>query len=117
MGRAETETSRRRPAPQGAGSLDGGAHASHLLFVLDVKSKPRTLAPPAKAWRNYYRVYRVLNLFPIGHLFPGIHVGPSVFASKEIAEEHAAIFLRAVNAPGQYVMDFAGSFPEGERAN
>jgi hypothetical protein len=85
--------------------------------MLELKEKPRAHAPPAKAWRNYYRIYRVLNLYPLGQLFPGIHPGPSVFVSKEIAEEHAHIFLRAVNPPGRTLMDFAGAFPEGERAN
>jgi hypothetical protein len=59
--------------------------------MLGLKPKPRTetRAPPAKRWRNYYRVYRVLTLGRLGPLFPGIHGGPDVFPSKEVAEEHA----------------------------
>ena len=59
----------------------------------------RTATPPAKAWRNYYKLYRVLDL---GHgpLFPGIHPGPSVFASHDIAETHAHSFLALVHQSG-----------------
>ena len=85
--------------------------------MLDVKPKPRTATPPAKAWRNYYRVYRVLNLIPLGQLFPGIHAGPSIFPSKEIAETHAHYFLAELNPPGRFIMNFVGAYPEGERAN
>jgi hypothetical protein len=85
--------------------------------MLDLQEKPRTATPPAKAWRNYYKVYRVLTLFRSGTLFPGVHPGPDVFPSKEIAEQHALIFLKAINARGRPIMDFAGSFPEGGAAN
>jgi hypothetical protein len=86
--------------------------------MLDLKPKPRTQTPPAKAWRNYYRVYRVLNIFPLGTLFPGIHPGPSIFPSKEIAEHHAVAFLNQLNPPGwRVIVDFAGAYPEGDRAN
>jgi hypothetical protein len=85
--------------------------------MLDLKTKPRTATPPAKRWRNYYRVYRILNLVPLGPVFPGIHAGPSVFPSKEIAETHAASFLAELNPPGRFIMDFVGAYPEGERAN
>jgi hypothetical protein len=85
--------------------------------MLDVKTKPRTATPPATRWRNYYRVYRVLNLVPLGPLFPGIHPGPSIFPSKEIAEQHALSFLAELNPPGRFIMDHAGAYPEGDRAN
>jgi hypothetical protein len=87
--------------------------------MLGLKPKPRTetRAPPAKRWRNYYRVYRVLTLGRLGPLFPGIHGGPDVFPSKEVAEEHARIFLGMINYGTRPVMDFAGAYPEGERAN
>lgn len=90
----------------------------HLsLEMLDLKPSPRTHAPPAKAWRNYCRVYRVLNLYPLGPVFPGIHPGPSIFPSKEIAESHAVSFLAEFNPPNRCFMDFVGAYPEGERAN
>ncbi|MES1159106.1 MAG: hypothetical protein ABUL42_04345 [Terricaulis silvestris] len=76
----------------------------------------RPNAPPAKAWRNYYRLYRVLDL-GWGPWFPGIHPGPSVFPSQDVAETHAEAFLRFMNPPGRWLVDFAGAFPEGERAN
>lgn len=85
--------------------------------MLDVKPKPRAHAPPAKAWRNYYRVYRVLNLWRLGTIFPGVHSGPDVFPSKEVAESHALAFLNAINGARRPIMEFAGAFPEGERAN
>jgi hypothetical protein len=85
--------------------------------MLDLKPKPRTGAAPAKGWRNYYRVYRVLDIFPLGTLFPGIHGGPDVFPSKEIADEKALRFVEMVNPPGRWFVDHAGAYPEGERAN
>lgn len=85
--------------------------------MLDVKPAPRTHTPPARRWRNYYRVYHVLNVMRVGTLFPGIHPGPDSFPSKEIAEQQAQIFLKLLNPPGRWLMDYAGAFPEGERAN
>ncbi len=85
--------------------------------MLDLAPKPRVHTAPAKAWRNYYRVYYVLNLARLGPIFPGVHAGPDAFPSKEIAEEHAATFLAAINPPGRFLMDFAGAFPEGGAAN
>lgn len=85
--------------------------------MLSLKTKPRTHAPPARAWRNYYKVYRVLNLWRLGTVFPGIHAGPAVFPSKEIADRHALLFLAALNPPGRFIMEHAGAYPEGERAN
>lgn len=78
---------------------------------------PRPQAPPAKAWRNYYRFYRVLHLIPQGAQFPGVHPGPRAFASREIAERHARTFLARINPPGRCIVEHAGAFPEGERAN
>jgi len=85
--------------------------------MLDVKPAPRTHAPPARRWRNYYKVYRVLDLYQLGTVFPGIHGGPDVFASQEIAETRAAAFLKELNPPGRCFMEFAGAFPEGDAAN
>ena len=85
--------------------------------MLDLAPAPRTRTAPAKRWRNYYRVYRVLALARLGTLFPGVHGGPDIFPSKEIAEEHATTFLALINPPGRFLMDFAGAFPEGDAAN
>jgi hypothetical protein len=85
--------------------------------MLSVAPAPRTHTPPARRWRNYYRVYRVLDVFRLGTIFPGIHAGPDTFPSKEIAEEHGNIFTRAVNPPGRWYMEFAGAYPEGDAAN
>jgi hypothetical protein len=82
----------------------------------------RTTTPPARRWRNFYRVYHVLNIVPLGPIFPGVHAGPDAFPSKDIAESHARAFLAALNPPAhatprRYLMDHAGAFPEGESAN
>ncbi len=85
--------------------------------MLGLAPKPITRAPPAKRWRNYYRVYHVMSLYQLGTIFPGIHAGPDAFPSQEIAEQHALTFLNALNPPGRFYMDFAGAFPEGDAAN
>jgi hypothetical protein len=92
--------------------------------MLGLKTKPasRTASPPARRWRNYYRVYRVLNIWRLGQVFPGIHAGPDVFPSQESAEQHALTFVAAINPPeyvkqGRFIMDHAGAYPEGDRAN
>jgi hypothetical protein len=86
--------------------------------MLGLKPKTRPHAPPAKAWRNYYRVYRVINISPLGTIFPGLIAGPTIFVSKEIAEHHALSLLGAINPPGRSViMEYAGAYPEGDRAN
>jgi hypothetical protein len=85
--------------------------------MLSTAPSSRTHAPPAKRWRNYYRVYQVLHLGRVGHLFPGVHPGPDVFPSKEVADEHARSFITAVNPPRRWLMDHAGAFPEGDAAH
>ena len=85
--------------------------------MLELKPAARKHAPPSTRWRNYYRIYRVLNLWRLGTVFPGIHGGPDVFPSKEVAEHQAQIFLKLLNPPGRYIMDHVGAFPEGDAAN
>lgn len=86
--------------------------------MLGLAPKPRVQTPPpAKTWRNYYRVNRVMSLYRLGTIFPGLHAGPTDFPSQEIAEEHAKLFLSAINPPGRFYMEFAGAFPEGGAAN
>lgn len=85
--------------------------------MLSLKPKPRAKQAPAKSWRNFYRVYQVLNLGRTGHWFPGIHPGPDAFPSKEIAEEHGLALVRMINPPGRWFLDHAGAFPEGEAPN
>lgn len=116
-----------QPARSTAGEGAGGPcwrraldtrHGLHTYpTMLDVKPRPRTQAPPATRWRNYYRVYHVLTLARLGPIFPGIHAGPDAFPSKEIAEQHASNFLALLNPPGRWLMDHAGAYPEGEKAN
>lgn len=85
--------------------------------MLSLKPKPRTQAPPSKRWRNFYRVYRVLDLYRLGTIFPGVHAGPDEFPSKEIAEQHAVVFLKMLNPPGRYFMEYSGAFPEDDTPN
>jgi hypothetical protein len=82
--------------------------------MLELQERARPLAPPARSWRNFYRVYQVLNLGRVGHWFPGVHAGPDAFPSKEIAEQHALSFLALLNPPGRWLMDHVGAFPEGD---
>jgi hypothetical protein len=99
------------------GALAISAPAPHLRAMLRPAPDVRTQAPPASRWRNYYRVYQVLHLGRVGHWFPGIHAGPDSFPSKDFAETHARAFLAELNPPGRFLMEHAGAFPEGERAN
>jgi hypothetical protein len=85
--------------------------------MLALAPQPRTQQPPAKTWRNFYRIYRVLDLWRLGTVFPGIHAGPNAFPTQEIAERHAANFITAINPPGRTFMEFAGAYPEGDAAN
>ncbi|MES1157040.1 MAG: hypothetical protein ABUL73_04585 [Alphaproteobacteria bacterium] len=85
--------------------------------MLGVREKTETRTPPSRRWRNYYKVYHVLYLGRIGPLFPGVHPGPDVFPSQELAEQHALFFVGQINPPGRWFMEFAGAFPEGDRAN
>lgn len=86
--------------------------------MLSLKPKPKTATPPAKRWRNYYKLYRVINIAPHGTLFPGLVAGPTVFPSKEIADQHALSLLAMLNPPGRsIIMEHAGAFPEGDQAN
>lgn len=83
-------------------------------------ARPHT--PPSTRWRNYYRVFHVIDL-GFGYWFPGIHPGPSVFASRDIAETHARAFLAMLDTPPppgrprRTLMEHAGAFPEGERGH
>lgn len=85
--------------------------------MLALQPAPRTHAPPAKSWRNYYRVYRVINLARVGTVFPGVHGGPDCFPSQEIAEQQALSFVAAINPPGRFLLEFAGAYPEGGAPN
>lgn len=88
------------------------------MQMLGLAPKPKTQTPPpAQRWRNYYRVYHVLELRGLGIIFPGVHGGPDAFPSQEIAEQHGARFVNAINPPGRYFLEFAGAFPEGGDAN
>ena len=54
----------------------------HLSPMLRLAPRPRPQTPPpARRWRNYYRVYRVLDLDRLGAIFPGVHAGPDGFPS------------------------------------
>jgi hypothetical protein len=85
--------------------------------MLALEEKPSTHTPPAKRWRNYYRVYHVLHMGPHGHWFPGLHPGPSFFPSQDVAESHARAIVAEINPPGRWVMEHVGTFPEDQKPN
>jgi hypothetical protein len=85
--------------------------------MIDAQPLRDATAPPARRWRNFYRVYRFLNLARVGQVGPGLIRGPDAFASKDIAETHAREFLAALNPPGRTLMEHAGAFPEGDAAH
>ena len=85
--------------------------------MLKLEPASRTHAPPAKTWRNYYRIYRVRNIGRMGTVFPGIHGGPDVFPSKELAEQYALAAVNAINWPNRCMIEFEGAFPEGDAPN
>lgn len=84
--------------------------------MLDVQERTTTPAPPSKRWRNYYFAYRFVRPVP-GHpqwLKGRINVGPTVFPSKEIAEQRARDFIAGCTAEARSWFDYLGAFPEGE---
>jgi hypothetical protein len=86
--------------------------------MLELAPKPRSdPAPSPQTWRNFYRVYHVLQIVPLDMWFPGVHAGPRVFESRESAEQNARAFLSRINPPGRWIMDFAGAFPESDTPN
>lgn len=85
--------------------------------MLDTLERPRTKTAPAQGWRNYYRIYRVLYLLPLGTVFPGLHAGPSLFETKDIAEAHARTFIGDLNRRGRTIVEHAGAYREGGRPN
>ena len=86
--------------------------------MLGLAPKPKTQTrPPAKRWRNYYRVYHVLHLGRGGHWFPGVHAGPDDFPSQDIAETNARMFVTMINPRGRWVVEHVGAFREDGAAN
>lgn len=86
--------------------------------MLELAPSPRPdRAPPVQRWRNFFRVYRVLRIFPLEPWFPGIHAAPRVFDSQEDAERMAQAVLKQLNPPGRWIMDYAGAFPESDTPN
>lgn len=85
------------------------------MLTLEPRTAPHTL--PAQRWRNYYRVYQVLQLGRVGHWFPGLHVGPDDFPSQDIAETSARIFVAHINPRGRCFVEYAGAFREDVAAN
>ena len=71
-------------------------------------------ATAGKSWRNFYRVYTTLDLGQL-RWAPGLHAGPSDFASKDVAEKSAHELLKGVNRGGRTLIEYAGAFPDGER--
>jgi len=83
--------------------------------MLDLKERPLVRTAPAKQWRNWYRVHRrmqALERVPICD--PGVHPGPDIFPSKDIAEQHALDFIAKCRPEARSWFDHLGAYPEGE---
>lgn len=83
--------------------------------MLDLEERPAVRVEPAKQWRNWYWV-----IAPIGFESdrqkiwrPGVHPGPHLFPSKEMAETHAIKFLAAQKPEAQRRIEYHEAFPEG----
>lgn len=58
------------------------------------RQKAHVLKAPPKRWRNRWRHTRDVVFESGVRAGPSVHLGPSVFPSREIAEERAAEWLR-----------------------
>jgi hypothetical protein len=61
---------------------------------LDRKVDARTAKRPPRRWRNRWRHTKDVVFESGFRAGPSVHLGPSVFPSREIAEERAAELLR-----------------------
>ena len=61
---------------------------------LDPRHEARARKAPPKRWRNRWRHERNIVFESGFRAGPSVHLGPSVFPSREIAEERAAEWLR-----------------------
>lgn len=84
--------------------------------MLDLEERPLTRTPPAKSWRNWYRVYKRMGVTRnVGIWNPGVRPGPNIFPSKEMAEQKAHEFINLRVFPhARSWFDYMGAWPEGE---
>jgi hypothetical protein len=83
--------------------------------MLDLEDRPLVRTAPPKRWRNWYRVHqRMQPLKRVPVWEPGLHPGPDIFPSKDIAEEHALKFIAACRPDTRSWFDHLGAYPDGE---
>ncbi len=84
--------------------------------MLEIEERPLTHIAPPKRWRNWYWVIAPIKLHtPIHQIWRhGVHPGPHLFPSKEIAEAYATEFLAEQSPDFQWRVEYHEAFPEGE---
>jgi len=84
--------------------------------MLDLEERPAVRVEPAKQWRNWYWVIAPLKVATASLKAiwrPGVHPGPHLFPSKELAETHAIEFLATQPPEVQRRIEYHEAFPEG----
>lgn len=84
--------------------------------MLELEERPAVRVEPAKQWRNWYWVIAPIKLHtPIRAIWRrGVHPGPHLFPSKDIAEAYAIKFLAQQTPDFRWRIDYHEAFPEGE---
>lgn len=96
---------------------------SAVDLAQDTELQREPVKEPAKRWRNWWRFSIPVQVKKSGQVFePGDHPGPSVFPSREIAEQRALEKLRGdltyedgTTTPFADNVFYLGAFPEGEK--
>ena len=84
--------------------------------MLELEERPAVRVEPAKQWRNWYWVVTRLKVIttPLQTIWePGVHPGPHLFPSKEIAETQAIKFLASQRPEVQRCIEYHEALPEG----
>lgn len=84
--------------------------------MLELEERPAVRVEPAKQWRNWYWVVRPLKVAttPLQAIWrPGVHPGPHLFPSKELAETYATRFLAGQKPEVQQCIEYHEAFPDG----
>ena len=86
-------------------------------LMLDLEEKPVSRTAPPKLWRNWYWVIAPIQLHqPIKQLWRrGVHPGPCVFPSKDMAETRARDFLAEQSDDFRWRVTHYEAWPEGEK--
>ena len=83
--------------------------------MLELEERPAVRVEPAKQWRNWYWVIAPIKLHtPIQAIWRrGVHPGPHLFPSKDIAEAYAIKFLAQQTPDFRWRIEYHEAFPEG----